>query len=64
MGISARTSDLTGARLPEGYIKLVTSAGNAVYVADPAEANLYHAQNRAQLGADAGRSYNDEISYS
>ena len=63
MGLSARTSDLTGAVLPEGFIKLVTSAGNAVYVADPAEALLYSEQNRAQLGDDRGESFSDTTSY-
>lgn len=54
MGLSARTSDLTGLPLGEGFITLSTSAGNAILVKDPAEANRYLTENAAQMGRNEG----------
>lgn len=49
MGLSARTDDNTGLPIGEGFIKLSTSAGNALIFRDPASANYYLQNNAGQF---------------
>ena len=62
MGLSARTDDLTGQPLGEGFISLATSAGNQLVFRDPSSADKYREGNRGQLApgspGDPG-TYND-----
>ena len=47
--LASKTDAKTGKVLPEGFVQLVTSAGNKLAFATPAEAELYRAANRAQI---------------
>ena len=49
MGLSARTDDLTGQPLGEGFISVATSGGNQLTFQSPAQLNEYRAGNRGQL---------------
>lgn len=49
MGLSARTDDWDGSTLPEGYIKISTSAANGLFFKNPLNKQLYMAANPSQF---------------
>ena len=61
MGLSARTDDLTGQPIGEGYVSVATSAGYLLVFRDASSLNDYRAGNRGQLAPGApqdGGTYN------
>lgn len=54
MGLSARTDDLDGSKVGEGYIMMATSAGNKLIFKDPSNANIYRRGNAAQFARANG----------
>lgn len=49
MGLSARTDDWDGSKLPEGYIMISTSAANKLLFKNPLNQQLYMAANPSQF---------------
>ena len=47
--LTSKTDAHTGKPLPEGYVVLVTSAGNGLAFHSPAEAELYRASHASQI---------------